>query len=250
MSHQNFQTVFSHAVRAYGHNIKLISLFSVPFLVAFPLALLLPNYTAFSGIFLRPDTIGSQATLVELALMLAVVLVSILLYSFSLASVNAVVRAQRTMVTLRNLDFQRVEETTFRIFGVLLLVFFLIFAFSLLMVQFGLFNGQASMALRALFGLIVAMAAIFAPQAIVIDHASVENAIVLSVKMISNKTAYTVGFLAAACVLVALNTQVFIWLGQYAGLAPLLGLAVNALVISPFLEVLKVQIYLSKYTLL
>lgn len=247
---QNFQSVFKHALKAYGQNVRLISLFSVPFLVAFPLAMLLPNYTAFSGIFLRPDTIGSQASLPVLAVMLAVVLVSLLLFSFSLAAVNAVVRAQRTMVSLRNLDFQRVEEATFRIFGVLLVVFFLIFAFTLVLAQLGLLGGQLSLVVRALFGLIVALAALYAPQAIVIDHASVENAVSLSLKMVSNKTAYTVGFLAVACVLVALNTAVFIWLGQYAQFAPLLGLAVNAMVISPFLEVLKVQVYLSKYTLL
>ncbi len=250
MTGSSFTKAFGHAVHAYRQNARLISVFSIPFLVAFPLAMLLPNYTAFSGIFLRPDTIGSQASIVELALMLAVVLVSLLLFSFSLAAVNAVVRAQRTLVNLRSLDFQRVEEATFRIFGVLLVVFASVFAFTLLMQQTGILSGTPLLLLRALFGLAVSMAAIFAPQAIVIDHASVENAISLSLRMVRTKPAFTVGFLAIASVLVALNTAVFIWIGGYVFFAPLAGLAVNALVIAPFLEVLKVQIYLSKYTLL
>lgn len=248
------KTTFSKTVHqsliAYYHNWKLLALFSIPFLIAFPLSMLLPNYISLSAIFLRPDTIGNQASISVLGITAVVSLIAILLYSFSLAAVNVVVKSQRTMVKLKNLDFELVEEATFRIFGVMLVLFALIFSFTLLFLRIDPNGSTWSLLLRAAFMFVVSLAALFAPQAIVIDRASVENSLALSYKIVKNKSSFTIGLLAITFGLIGINTVIFDGLTNYVFFASLLGLAVNALVISPFLEVLKVQIFLSKYTLL
>ncbi len=225
-------------------------MFSIPFLIAFPLALLLPNYVSLSGIFLRPDTIGNQASIEMLALTVGVSLIAILLYSFSLAAVNVVVKSQRTMVKLKNFDFELVEEATFRIFGVMLVIFALIFTFTLLILRLDPTDSIYSLIARAVFMFVISLSALFAPQAIVIDRSSIENSLSLSYRIVKTKTAFTIGLIAVTFALVGLNTVIFDGLSNYLFFASILGLAVNALVISPFLEVLKVQIFLSKYTLL
>ncbi len=242
--------LFGLAWHAYVQNIRLISFFSVPFLVSFPLALLLPNYIALSGIFLRIRSLGTDVQVPELALLLGVALGSLLLFSFALAAVNTVVRAQRTMVRLKHVDFERIEEATFRTFGVLLLAFGSIFAFALLVSQATFLSESMQLFLRALFTLIVSVAVLFAPQAIVIDQAKSDNALALSLSMLSRKPVLVGAYLVFALALLALNAWVFIQLEPVVFFAPMLGLVTNALVITPFLEVLKVQIYLSKYSLL
>ena len=89
---------------------------------------------------------------------------------------------------------------------------------------------------------------LFAPQAIVLDNASVEHAFTLSVGLTAKRPAFVAMFVLLSAFLVLANTLIFSLLPFT--LAPILGIAINSLVLVPFLEVIKVQIYLSKYNLL
>ncbi|PIZ91605.1 hypothetical protein COX85_03050 [Candidatus Micrarchaeota archaeon CG_4_10_14_0_2_um_filter_55_9] len=66
----------------------------------------------------------------------------------------------------------------------------------------------------------------------------------------TRKFYYFVFFLLFASLLVLANTAVFLSLSESWPIALQVGVAVNALFILPFLEVLKTQIFLSKYSLL
>lgn len=242
--------MLSQALGAYGENSRLLSFFSIPFLIAFPLALLLPNYTALSGIFLRLGSLGTDVSLVEMLLMIAILVVSLLLFSFALVAVNSVIKAQRSRLKLKHADFERMEEATFRLFAVLIIAFLAAFAFNLLLFETGAVSEQTRLVLNSIFAGLVSLLVLFTPQAIVIDNASPEHAFLLSASLLSKRLSSVAAFLLLAAFLVAANAFVFSQLQALASFAPLVGIALNALIIVPFLEVVKVQIYLSKYHLL
>lgn len=242
--------VLSRAANAYLENLRLISFFSIPFLIAFPLALLLPNYIALSGIFLRLGSLGADVTLVETLLMIGILLLSLLLFSFALVAVNSVIKAQRALVKLKHADYERMEEATFRLFAVLLIAFLATFAFNLLLFETRALDEQSRLVLNSLFAALVSLLVLFTPQAIVLDNASSEHAFLLSAALISKRLQHVIGFAVLAMVLLSFNTLVFAQLQLVFAFAPLAGIVVNALALVPFLEVVKAQIYLTKYSLL
>lgn len=242
--------LLAHAVQAFSENKKSIVLFSIPFLLAFPLVLLLPNYAAFGAIFLRPGSIGSDVSLPQLLVMIAATILSILLFSFAVVAVNSVVKSQRTFNRLKHTDFERMELATLRMFVVYAVSFIAVFAFSLLLFQTHAVDERTRLALTALFSLAVYLLTLFAPQAIVIDNLGADSALAVSAKTVFSKFTPVVFFAFVALVLAAVNAAIFIGLQDYFFWAPLLGVLANSLLILPFLEVFKVQIYLSKYSLL
>jgi len=245
----SFESLVGRAVQAYWNNLKLISFFSIPLLIAFPLLLLLPNYAALGGIFLRLGSLGADVSLAEAAYMLVVLFIALLLFSFAIVAVNSVIKAQRTFLKLKHADLERMEVATFRLFALLLVVFIAAFGFNLLLYQAEL-QEQNRILLNSLFALAASLFVLFAPQAIVIDGARTEHALLLSASLLSKKPGYVVSFLVLGAALIAVNSLIFTSLQSLHSLAPIVGIVVNSLVLIPFLEVLKVQIYLTKYSLL
>src|SRR3989338_4537056 len=185
---EQFVGLLKHAFGSYFKNIRLISFFSVPFLIAFPVSLLLPNFVAMGSIYLRiGSVISGDLKPTEIALILGLALVSMLLFSFALVAINMLIRSQRTLMKMTFYEFERIEHYTYQLFYLYLLAFAPVFLVNLYLYQYGLHP-----TVGALVAAIAALGVLFAPPAVVI----------------------------------------------------------NALLILPFLEVLKVQIYLSKYTIL
>ncbi|MEK6923913.1 MAG: hypothetical protein AABW54_01585 [Candidatus Micrarchaeota archaeon] len=245
----SFVKLASNAFGAFKDNWKSVVLFSVPFLLAFPLAVLLPNYPALGGIFLRPGSLGTDVSAGGIALMLAAVAASMLLFSLAVVAINSVVKSRRTLTKLKQWDFERMETATLRMFGVYLVTFIAVFAFNLLLFQLRVAE-QPRLILYALFSLAAYAAVLFAPQAIVLDNRGIEQSIVMSSRCAAGKLAETAAFVILALVLMGVNAAVFTSLQSSLPWAIFIGVLTNSLLILPFLELLKVQIYLSKYSLL
>lgn len=245
----SFAAILSHAVEAYKRNVRLISFFSVPFLVAFPLSLLLPNFISLSGTFLRFGSIQKDLSALEAAGIIAVFLVSLALISFAIVAINLVIKSQRTLIKLRAEDVARIEGCTIKMFFLLLLVFAVTLAVNMLLYEYGL---HATLGAGVAFA--AALAVLFAPQAIVVDDLGVRRAVEMSLRISVARLPYLVGFIAVAAALILTCTQFFVFLqpafGELGYLTRYLSVALNGLVVLPFLEVLKTQIYLSKYTIL
>ena len=241
----SFQKVLAHAVDAYERNLKLILAFSIPFLIAFPLSMLLPNFIALSGTFLRFGSVKLDLSAADVLIIVVALLVSLLFFSFAIAAINVVVRAQRTLNRLTSREVDSIEHATINLFFIFLTAFAAIAGFNLLLFENGidLFWGM-------LFSLIVSTMVLFAPQAVVIEDASLSGAIGKSISLIQKKFGFFLLFLLTAAVLFLLNTWVFLELGKVWWFARFLSLITQSLLILPFLEVLKTQVYLSKYALL
>ena len=234
-----------HAVDAYSRNLKLISAFSIPFLIAFPLSFLLPNFVAMSATFLRVGSVKLDLSAVDVFVIVAALLASLIFFSFAVAAINVVIRSQRTLNRLTSRDMEAIEKATVNLFFILLTAFAAIIAFNLLV-----FENNIDTIWGVLFSLIVSAMVLFAPQAVVIEDASLSTAVAKSVSLIQRKFGFFVLFVVFAALLFLLNTWIFLELSKGLWFARFVSLVVQSLLILPFLEVLKTQIYLSKYALL
>jgi len=244
-----FGSLVSYAFEAYRRNVKLISFFSIPFLIVFPLALAMPNFTALGGIFLRFASIQRDLSLLDAVIIFAALVFSLLLFSLAIVTVNLLIKSQRTLLRLTSSDVEAIEAGTFKLFWVYAVVFAFVLAVNYALYDYGLHS-----TLGALISFVVAAAVFFAPQAIVIDGVELRHAVSRSVSVALRRLPYFVGLLVLASFLLLANTWVFLELGNSLGEAALYAryaaIVVNALFILPFIECLKTQVYLSKYTIL
>lgn len=240
--------VLWHTVDSYLRNLKFLLLFSVSFLIVMPLALLLPNFASMGGIFFRFGSISRDIGLVDLALIAVVFCISLLIFSFGLVAVNMVIKTERTMKTISFYEFEKIEHYTFQLFSVFFIVFLASLAINMALYEYGVHS-----TLGALVSFVASLLVVFAPQAIVIDNQQSRHVPQISLSVIFKKLPLFFTYSVIALVLIALVTQVFISLAPAIGhpiSAELLAVAVNGFFVLPFLEVLKAQVYLSKYTLL
>jgi len=240
--------IFNKTFEAYGRNFKTISFFSIPFLISFPVALFLSNYAAMGSIFMRLDSIKWDMTPLDLGIVIILPIVSMLLFSFALVAINMIITSQRSMNKIAFYEMEKIEQRTYHLFEVFLAAFALTFIADVVLYQYGLHQ-----TVGALVAALVALAILFVPQAIVVDGFKGWTAIRKSVSTVIHRFSYVVLFLAVSAVLILLNDLIFLNIsadqaifayGRYAAIV------INALVLMPFLEVFKVQVYLSKYTIL
>ncbi len=240
-----FIDILSHAVEAYSKNSKLIVSFSIPFLIAFPLSLLLPNFVALSGTFLRLGSVKLDLSAADVLVTLVALLLSLVFFAFAIAAINVVVKSQRTLNRLTSRDVELIEGATFSLFFIFLTAFAAIIGFNLLIAEYGIPQIWGT-----IFALIVSSIVLFAPQAAVLEEAGLSHAVAKSVSLIQKKFVYFILFLVVAALLFLANTWIFIEVSKAWPAARFLSLVTQSLIVLPFLEVLKVQIYLSKYSLL
>ena len=240
----SFTGVLAHTVASYRRNWKMLSFFSLPFALLFPLSLLLPNFISLSGIFLRYGSIRSDLSSVEAAFIVLVFLVSLLLFSFALVGINLVIKSQRTLLKLTHYEQEKIEAHTLQLFTVFLLLFVASFLANLFLYDYGL-TGSVGQVLSLAFSLAV----LFVPQALVMEELGVLNSVKRSLSLCFYRFPSLVLYLLVASLLVILVSFVFLQFPDVR-VARYLSVLVNALLILPFLEVLKAQLYLSKYSLL
>ncbi|MGC8850771.1 MAG: hypothetical protein ACP5O3_00875 [Candidatus Micrarchaeia archaeon] len=245
----SFYAVLRHALSAYIRNFKLISFFSIPFLVSFPLALVLPNFVSLGSIFLRFGSIRHDLTIFDALLIFAALVFALLLFAFSVVAVNLVIKSQRTLLRLNSRDIEKIEVQTFKLFLVYAAVFAVSFGVNYLLYDFGLHTF-----LGALFSFALSLSVLFAGQAIVLEDLEARHVFSRSISLLTRKPFYVAGFFGVAVLLLLANDALFLALGTALGeqamISRYLSIVVNALAILPFLECLKVQIYLSKYSIL
>ncbi|MFH1106346.1 MAG: hypothetical protein V1787_00465 [Candidatus Micrarchaeota archaeon] len=240
----SFAGLLEVSARSYWHNLKMLSFFAFPFALVFPLSVLLPNFVALGGIFLRYGSIRSDLSVLDAAATIAAYLVSLLLFSFALVGINMVIKSQRTLLKLSHYEQEKIEAHTLSLFTVFLFVFVVSLVANLLLYDAGL-AGSLGMAVS----LALALGMLFVPQAMVLEDLSIGASIKRSLSMLYYKLPYVVFFIAVSAVLLLVVSYVSL---QFPGFrqARYFAVLVNAVVLLPFLEVLKTQVFLSKYALL
>ena len=239
--------VLRYTVESYLKNIKMVSFFSLPFLLAFliPLLASTPTYVALGATFLRTGSMYVDLTGVDVAVIVLSFLVSLFLVSFAIVAINLLIKSQRTFTNIRTEIMEGIEKYTLSVFWLYLTAWVICFIANLFGYEYGVNEW-----LTPLTSLIVALPLFYAPTAIVIDEQRPYIAMKSSLSMIRKQFVYFALIVVLGMAALSLADGVFILLRGIVPYARYLVLVVNALLILPFLIMLQVQVYLTKYTIL
>lgn len=239
------ENILTYSFQAYTKNVKLISFFSIPALIALLIPLLVntPVFAAMGGTFLRTGSIPDM-TASDLGVIIIVLIACLYLISFAIVNINLVIKSQRTGTSIKNEVIKGITGYTLNVF-----LLFLLGTLGLLIIQLLTFELGAQAWLSPILSLVVWLPLFYAPAALVIDDMRPFRAAQKSFSMVFSKLPYFLLWLGIAFVLLSLLDLVFLnVLAHKTG--SLVVLLVNSLVLMPFLVVLQTQIYMSKYTIL
>ncbi|MCX8174852.1 MAG: hypothetical protein N3E51_01460 [Candidatus Micrarchaeota archaeon] len=239
------ESVLSHALNAYFRNIKLISFFSIPMLVALLIPALVntPVFSALGGSFLRTGSIP-DASAADFGIIIISLLLSLYLMSFAIVNINIVIKSQRSMTSVKNEVVRGITGYTLNVF-----MLFLLGSIALLIIQLLTFELGAQSWLAPILSFLVWLPLFYAPAGLVIDELRPFRAAEKSFKMVFSKLNYFLLWIFVALALLVALDYAFLSLLPYR-LGSFAAVVANSLVIMPFLIVLQTQIYLSKYTIL
>jgi hypothetical protein len=240
----DFSRVFKYAADFYLRRLGLIVLFSIPFVFAFliPVLVAAPTYLALGGVFLRTGSMP-ELSLVDLIITALGYAIAVFLIADTIVNVNIIVRSKRTLTDITQDIVGAMGTHAMRIFYIYTLMLLLLFIIQLL-----LYDNPLQSWLYPLALLILSYLLFFVPPAVVIDHSDTPTAIRRSAQMALQKPRFfimwtLITFFSLSLVKVVAD---FLFSGVFAGYFVLL---VNSLIILPFLIVLQTQMYMEKYPL-
>lgn len=238
------KSILVHTFESHSRNFAYITFFSVSFLVALAIPLLIPSptYVALGSIYLR---IGSIPTMgFQEAVVIAVgFLASYVLLAIGLVSIAIVVKAQRTLKKVPEEVVKGLQRYVSNVLWIYVAVTLFLIAAGLLLNENGLqFLFPLAQIGAGLYILLV-------PIAMVIDDISIAKAFGRATDVIKARAVEIGVIMVALLLVVALVYGTMLMLLPH-GVAVYLFLVVNGLLLNPFLIMLGIHTYLSKYPLI
>jgi len=240
----NFSKVFRYALRFYLKRLKLILVFSVPFVLALliPTLVSAPTYQALGGVFLRTGSIP-ELSILDIILTAVAYFVTVFLISDTIVNVNLIVKSKRTLTEIKKTVLSNIGTSAMRIFYIYTIMLLLMFVFQLLT-----YDNPIQSWLYPIFVLILSFLLFFVAPAVVIDNSNTPRAMKRSAKMAMEKPIYVFLWAVTGFVMISITELVGLLLfsspfGQF------FVLLVNSFFILPFLVVLQTMMYMEKYPL-
>ncbi|MBU0532656.1 hypothetical protein KKB44_04135 [Candidatus Micrarchaeota archaeon] len=235
---------FKYAFEFYLKRLGLIVIFSIPFIFAFLLPVLVaaPTYLSLGAVFIRT---GSIPELSQLDLIITVVAyaVAVFLIADTIVNINLIIRSKRTLNVIKQEVVSAMGSYATRIFYIYTLALLLLFVVQLLTYE----NPLRSW-LFPIFSLVISFLLFFVPPAVVIDNSDTPTAIKRSMQMaLANPHLFLIWSFVALLVISVLKLFAdFLFAHPFSAYFVLL---INSLIILPFLTVLQTQMYMEKYPL-
>ncbi len=232
----------------YKENIKLVLIFSIPFLIAFaiPLFAPLPTYMSAGAIFLRSASIfvNGNIDFVSLSVITVATIFSLLFLSFAFVLISLIVKAKRTRSKIGRRAFLNIESYIGKVFTI-----FLAYTILLLLVNVFGYSVGMSAQLTAIVGFIVFTLLFYAPSAAVVDDKKIVRSIKDSITLLVHEPQYFVGWLVLLTISISVVDYICIYLfstpnSSYAVLI------INSLLILPYFIIFQAEAYMSRFRLL
>ena len=238
-------SIAKQSIIAYMKNLKLISLFSVPFLLALliPLFTPMPTFMALGGTFLRTGSMP-QLTLFETGVIILSCLTSMFLISFAFVAINLVIKSQRTLTNIKTEVLKGMKKYIFTLFAIYSFAWILTLAVTLIAFETG-----SERIVGPLASLITYTLLFYVPAAMVIDDQSIWRAFRTSATYLYRKPLYVLLWMLLAFSALSLLEFTLLEVMDHT-LAEYAVLVVNSIILLPMLVVIQTQMYLSKYTIL
>lgn len=230
----------------YASNIKLVLLFSIPFIIAFLIPLLapLPTYISAGGIFLRSASIFLNVSVPGMVVIIISAFLSLLFLSFAFVAISLIVKAKRTYTKHAGSVLRDVEKYTARVFVVLLAYAFILTLVNITSYFFGLEE-----IVTPIVGFILFMAIFYAPTAIVIDNKRIGVALDRSMEMVVREPQYFIVWLLLLTLVVSVVDYVVIHVVG-TPFSSYLMLFLNSLFILPYFIIFQAEAYMKRFPVL
>lgn len=239
-------SVLRDAYETYSSNLKLVLLFSVPFIIAFAIPLLapLPVYVSAGGIFLRTTSIFTNLDFAGLAVILVAFLFSLLFMSFAFVAISLIVKSERTHSKTSKRTIQGIEKYIGRV-----LLLFILYGILLAVGNIaGYFLGAEAL-VTGLVGFFGFIPIFYAPSAIVVDEQKTWRALVNSVRLVARMPQYFIIWFVLITIVLSVLSLVFIaltgtfWSGYIV-------LAVSSLFVLPYFVIFQAEAYMKRFAIL
>ena len=237
--------VLSDAWETYTENMKLVLLFSIPFIIAFAIPLLapLPTFVTAGGTFLRTASIFVNPNVVSLAIVIIAMVFSLLFLSFAFVAISLVVKSRKTHVGIGKRVIQEIEKYIGKVFATLLVYSLILLAVNVLFYSSGL-----GPAITAVVGFIGFAIIFYVPSAIVVDNKRIGRAVRDSVRLVLRAPQFYVLWLVLLAVVISVADFFFI---AIAGIwASYIVLIVTSVVVLPYFVILQAESYMKRFSLL
>ncbi len=241
--------VIADSFETYKENIKLVLIFSIPFLiaVAIPLLASLPTYVSAGAIFLRSASIfvNGNLNLLSLVVITAATVFSLLFLSFAFVLISLIVKAKKTKSKIGKRVFQNIEVYIGRVFAILIAYTIIVLLVNVLGYSIGISAQLTAIIGFAVFGLLF-----YAPSATVVDDKKVVRAIIDSVKLVTHEPQYFVIWFVLIAIIVSIIDYVCIHLIASPLIAEYVVLVLNSLLVLPYFVIFQAEAYMLRFRLL
>ncbi|MDE1768538.1 MAG: hypothetical protein KGH64_01675 [Candidatus Micrarchaeota archaeon] len=240
--------VANDSLEIYKDHIKLILIFSIPFIIAFIIPFLapLPTYTSAGAIFLRSASIfaNGNINLVSLAVITISTIFSLLFLSFAFVLISLIVKSKKTHTRIGRRAFLNIETYIGRVFTIFLAYTILLFIVNIFGYSIGL-----SAQLTGIVGFVSFALLFYAPSATVVDDKRLGRAVRDSVVLLFHEPQYFFFWLVLITVVVSIVDYVSIALFG-TPLATYVVLVVNSLFVLPYFVIFQAVTYMLRFKLL
>lgn len=236
--------IFEYTNKFYNANKNMLILFSIPFILAslIPLLVSAPTYISLGGTYIRTGSFPDFGVL-DIVFIVAAYAICVFIIADTIVNINLIIKSKRTMLkTPYDIVKKGASEYVLRIFLILTLLVLLTAALQLLT-----YDLSVQKFIYPLLTFIIYFLTFFFAQAVIIDDSDTASAIYRSVSLATKK--WHLVLLWTFMSLVSLSITKIIGDLLFGGFSEFFVLLVNSLIILPYLIVLQAQIYMEKYPL-
>ncbi|MGC8776354.1 MAG: hypothetical protein ACP5P2_00155 [Candidatus Micrarchaeia archaeon] len=234
------------SLETYIENIKLVLLFSIPFIIAFaiPLFVPMPTYITIGSIFLRTASIFINMNLFGMAIIVVATFFSLLFLSLAFVAISFIVKTKRTYGKVTKAMIESIEKYTGRVF-----IIFIAYTAILILVNIASYLTGYAGIITSIIGFILFLFIFYAPSAIVIDNKRIGRAIKDSTKLIFREPQYFLLWLFLAIIILTFFDFLFIALFGtfYSRYAMLI---FSSLFILPYFVIFQAEAYMKRFPIL
>ncbi len=237
--------VVSDSLGIYRDNIRLIILFSIPFLIAFLIPLLapLPTYISTGAIFLRTASIFVNTNPTVLAVVTISTFVSMLFISFAFVAISLIVKSEKTHMATSKRVMLEIEKYISRVFSILLF-----YAFIVIILNISSYLFSFPVIWAEALNLIIFLLIFYMPTAMVIDNKGFFASFKGSIRLVVTSPKYVVLWLVLFAAATSFVDLVFSGLFGVAG--SYVTLVINSVFILPYFVIFIAEAYIRRFPLL
>ncbi|MFH1256609.1 MAG: hypothetical protein V1494_04940 [Candidatus Diapherotrites archaeon] len=235
--------IFVDSFRDYLANFKAALSFVLLLILAFVLVQLSNSFVSAGSILADYGFIKSMPA--ELAALAATTLVFLFFYSIFVTLIVFAVRRELSTVKVNYYLREKIRLFAFKYFR-----FLLVFTFIAAVGASLLVNAGVSEAIASLVIFVFSLLFLFLPQAIVIDEEGVRASILNNLEFMYKNPLAVLELLVTGFVLVFILLVLEFLLDLFFSIGAYAALLISLVFLIPFLEVLKTELYMRKFTLI